>query len=62
MFEYPNFSKKIVFHTDASDYQLGATIAHDCKLMVFFSRKLNKVQRNYTTTEKDLLSIVETLE
>ena len=61
MIAYPNFSKKIVIHTDASDYQLGAAIAQEDTPISFFSRKINKVQPNYTTTEKELLSIVETL-
>ena len=36
--------------------------AQEGKLLTFFSRKLNKAQRNYTTTEIELLSIVETLQ
>ena len=46
---------------DTSDYQIGAVIAQEGKHIEFFSNKLNKTQRNYTTSKKELLSIVETL-
>ena len=51
---YPNFDKPFEIHTDASAYQLGKPIA-------FYSRKLTPTQTRYTTTEMELLSIVETL-
>lgn len=58
---YPDWSKPFDIHTDASDKQLGAVISQDEKPIAFFSRRLSKSQRNYTTTEKKLLSIVECL-
>ena len=58
---YPDFSKTFDVHKDASDRQLGAVISQSGKPLAFYSRKLNSAQRNYTTTERELLSIVETL-
>ena len=61
MLAYPDFTKPFVIHTDASHYQLGAVISQDGKPIAFYSRKLNSAQTRYTTTERELLSIVETL-
>ena len=48
-------------HTDASHSQLGSVISQDNKPIAFYSRKLNPAQTRYTTTERELLFIVETL-
>jgi hypothetical protein len=58
---YPNFNKPFIIHTDASHTQLGAVISQDNKPIAFYSRKLNPAQTRYTVTERELLSIVETL-
>ena len=58
---YPDFTKTFTIHTDASHYQLGGVISQDGKPIAFYSRKLNDAQTRYTTTERELLSIVETL-
>jgi hypothetical protein len=39
---------------------MGAVIMQDKKPIAFYPRKLNAVQQRYTTTERELLSIIET--
>ena len=58
---YPDWTQPFDVHTDASDKQLGAVVSQNNKPIAFFSRRLSKAQCNYTTTEKELLSIVECL-
>ena len=61
LFSHPNFNESFVFHTDASKLQPGSVISQKGKPITFYSRKLNPAQVNYTRTECELLSIVETL-
>lgn len=59
---YPNFKEPFVLTTDASGYAIGSVlfqgkIGEDLPI-ANASRSLNKVERNYSTCEKELLSIV----
>ena len=58
---YPDFNRPFHIHTDASKLQLGAVIMQNNLPIAFYSRKLQPAQTRYTTTERELLSIVETL-
>src|SRR5210317_491788 len=58
---YPDFSKPFEIYTDASKIQLGAAISQNNQPIAFYSRKLSQAQTRYTTTERELLSIAETL-
>ena len=66
MLAYPNFNETFYIYTDASDYQMGAMVCQKNDVgeyvpILFHSRKLNQHQLKYTTTDKELLSIVDVL-
>jgi len=61
MIHYPDHNLPYHIYTDTSEFQMGFVIMQEGALVAYFSRKLNAAQRNYSTIEKELLSIFETL-
>ena len=61
LLSYTDWKMPFTVHADSSNKQLGAVIIQNSKHIAFFSIRLSKPQRNYTTTEKELLAIVECL-
>ena len=60
--KYPDFTQRFILNTDASGEGLGAvlpqgTIEKDLPV-AFANRSLNRAEKNYSTTEKELLAIV----
>jgi hypothetical protein len=58
---YPDHNKRFNVYTDASDFQLGACIIEEGRPVAYFLWKLTKSQQNYSTIEKEMLSIIATL-
>ncbi len=61
LLSYPDFTTPFDIHLDASKHQLGWVISQGGKPVAFYSYKLNPAQQRYTTTERELLSVVKTL-
>ena len=62
----PDWSLPFEIMCDASDFAIGAVLGqriNKCPVVIYYaSRTLNEAQKNYTTTEKELLAIVFALE
>lgn len=61
--KHPDFDKPFYLQTDASDIAVGVELFQEDEqgehqVVAFASRTLSNGERNYTTTEKELLSIV----
>lgn len=55
---YPNFDKNFTLTTDASNFAIGAVLSQEGHPICYASRTLNNHERNYSTTDKELLAIV----
>ena len=63
----PDIDKKMRMEVNASDYAMGGVLLMECKdglwrLVVFLSKSLNKIERNYKIHDKEILAIVRGLE
>ena len=58
---WPNFSEELIIYTDSSRIELGGLITQNDNPIALYSWKLTPAKINYTTMERELLSIVETL-
>ena len=61
LLHYPDFNKPFDIHTDSSEYQMGAVISQNGRPIAYWLKKLSDTQKNYPTTDQELLAIVECL-
>ena len=56
----PDWNKKFEIMFDASDYAMGAVLGQRTEKMfkAYASKTFNEAQENYSTTEKEMLSMV----
>lgn len=60
---FPDFNELFYVTTDASNFAIGGVLSQSLegKPIYFFSRTLNEAQKRYSTIEKELLAMVETI-
>lgn len=56
---YPDFTQQFTLTTDASNIAIGSVLSQKGHPIAYHSRTLNPAERNYSTIEKELLSIVD---
>lgn len=63
---FPDFGNSFIITTDASNYAVGAILSQGelprDRPIQYFSKTLNEAQSRYSTTEKELLSIILAIE
>lgn len=56
--KYPEFDKPFIVTTDASNFAIGAVLSQNGQPVCYVSRTLNDHEKNYSTTDKEFLAIV----
>ena len=67
MLAAPNIDKKMRMEVDGSNYAMRGVLSMECedglwRPVVFLSKLLNKMERNYKIHDKEMLAIVRGLE
>ena len=59
---YPCFEQPFILATDASEFAVGGVLSQklngDERVISYWSRQLNKAERNYSTVEREALAVV----
>ena len=58
---YMDFIEDFKSHTNTRNLQLRAVISQKGKPIAFYSIKCTEAKQGYTVTERELLSIIETM-
>jgi len=62
---FPSGDEKFILDTDASNIGIGAVLSQiqggEEKVIAYFSRVLNKAERNYCVTRRELLAMVDSM-
>ena len=67
MLAAPDLDKRMRMEVDASDYAMDRVLSMECedrkwKSVVFLSKSLNEMERNYEIHDKEMLAIIRGLE
>jgi len=62
-----DLNKKIRMEVDVLDYAMGGVLSMECedgrwRLVVFLSKSLNEIERNYEIYSKEMLAVIRGLE